>query len=38
MMFMKKLTDTTKNKKEDERQNIVFYLNKKDIIDKINKA
>lgn len=35
---MKKLTDTTENKKEDERQNIVFYLNKKDIIDRINKA
>lgn len=35
---MKKLTNTTKNKKKDKKQNIVFYINKKDIIDKINKA
>lgn len=35
---MKKLTDTTKNKKDDKQQKVVFYINKQYIIDKINKA
>lgn len=35
---MKKLTDTTKDKKDGKQQKVVFYINKQYIINRINKA
>ena len=35
---MKKLIDTTKDKKDEKQQKVVFCINKQYIIDRINKA